>query len=39
MTFLIGGGRDRSGDENPWARTLERSLRDAGVRVVMYRVR
>ena len=38
MTFLIGGGRDLSGDEHRWGRTLERALRDADVRVVMYRV-
>jgi len=37
VTFLVGGGRDRSGDEHPWARTLEGALRDAGVRVVMFR--
>ena len=38
MTFLIGGGRDLSGDEHRWGRTLERALRRADVRVVMYRV-
>ncbi len=38
VTFLIGGGRDRSGDEHRWGRSLERALRDAEVRVVMYRV-
>ncbi len=38
VTFLIGGGRDLSGDEHRWGRSLERALRDAEVRVVMYRV-
>jgi hypothetical protein len=36
-TFLIGT-RGRSGDELPWARTVERRLRRAAVPVVMYRV-
>ena len=38
VTFLIGGGRDLSGDEHRWGRSLERALRRADVRVVMYRV-
>ena len=31
--FLVGGGRDLSGDEHRWGRTLERALRRADVRV------
>ena len=30
VTFLIGGGRDLSGDEHRWGRTLERALRRRG---------
>jgi hypothetical protein len=36
-TFLIGT-RGRSGDQLPWARGLERSLRRSDLPVVMYRV-